>query len=80
MCDTKLSASNESRIADSHLKNAGCPKVKSDPDIAAAVAAAFLAIKEADAAAEKPDQDEQQALEQPQKKKRKAVQAPAPDA
>ena len=74
LCDTKLSASNESRIADSHLKNAGCPKVKSDPDIAVAVAATFMAVKEADAAVEKPDQDEQQALKQLQSKKRKAAQ------
>lgn len=69
LCDTKLSASNESRIADSHLKHAGCSKVKSDPETAATVVAAF--VKEG-AAPEPADEDEQQILQQVQNKKRKA--------
>ena len=32
LCDTTLSASNESRIAYSHLKGAACSKVKTDPE------------------------------------------------
>ena len=50
LCSLKLSASNESRIAGSHLKTAGCKVVQSDPEVAAKVAAAFL--KPAAAAAE----------------------------
>ena len=70
LCNTKLSATNESRIASSHLKNAACSKVKTDPETAAVVAQAF--IKSAVSASDQHDPDEQEALAQLQNKKRKA--------
>ncbi|DBA92131.1 TPA: hypothetical protein ACH3X1_015856 [Trebouxia sp. C0004] len=56
LCDTKLSATNESRIATTHLKHAGCSKVKSNTEIAAQVAAAFIK----DAAPEQQDPDDKE--------------------
>ena len=70
LCDMQLSATNESRIATSHLKNAACSKVKTDPEAAAVVAKAF--IKSAESASGQHDPDEQEALAQLQSKKRKA--------
>ena len=70
LCDTQLSATNESRIATSHLKNAACSKVKTDPEAAAVVAKAF--IKSAESASGQRDPDEQEALAQLQNKTRKA--------
>ena len=61
-----MSASNESRTADTYLTHAGCSKVKSVPTT---VIVAF--ITEADAAPEPADEDEQQTLQQVQNKKRK---------
>ena len=75
LCDTTLSASNESRIAYSHLKGAACSKVKTDPEVAAAVAQAF--IKSSDAPVAEQDLDEQEALTQLQSKKRKASSQPS---
>ena len=65
-----MSASNESRIADTHLTHAGCSKVKSVPETTTTEIVAF--ITEADAAPEPADEDEQQTLQQVQNKKRKA--------
>ena len=70
LCDMKLSATNESRIATLHLKNAACSKVKTDPETAAVFANAF--IKSAKSASVQHDPDEQEALAQLQNKKRKA--------
>ena len=70
LCDMQLSATNESRIATSHLKNAACSKVSTEPEAAAVVAKAF--IKSAESASGQHDPDEQEALAQLQNKKRKA--------
>ena len=75
LCDTTLSASNESRIAYSHLKGAACSKVKTDPEVAAAMAQAC--IKSSDAPVAEQDVDEQQALTQLQSKKRRASSQPS---
>ncbi|DBB00961.1 TPA: hypothetical protein ACH3X1_000874 [Trebouxia sp. C0004] len=73
LCDTKLSATNESRIATTHLKHAGCSKVKSDTEIAAQVAAAFIK----DAAPEQQDPDDKEVLAQLQHRKRKTSGQPS---
>lgn len=65
-----MSASNESRTADTYLTHAGCSNVKSVPETTTTVIVAF--IMEADAAPEPADEDEQQPLQQVQNKKRKA--------
>ncbi|DBA75879.1 TPA: hypothetical protein ACH3X1_010277 [Trebouxia sp. C0004] len=73
LCDTKLSATNESRIATNHLKHAGCSKVRSDTEIAAQAAAAFIK----DAAPEQQDRDDKEVLAQLQHKKRKTSGQPS---
>lgn len=59
LCDVYLSASNESRIASSRLKQAGCKIVQSNPQIAAEVAASFFKATSADdSAASKENQSD----------------------
>ena len=79
LCSLKLSASNESRIAGSHLKTAGCKVVQSDPEVAAKVAAAFLkpAAAAEDASADKENETDSQLLQQLASKKRKTSDQPS---
>ena len=70
LCQTELSASNESRIATSHLRNAGCSKVKASPDLALAVLAAFGKAAENAAPESTPDATDEEALQQLDKKRK----------
>lgn len=79
LCSLKLSASNESRLAASHLRAAGCKVVQSDPKVAAKVAAAFLkpaAAAEVDSAG-KENETDSQLLQQLESKKRKRSDQPS---
>ncbi|DBA91534.1 TPA: hypothetical protein ACH3X1_003157 [Trebouxia sp. C0004] len=71
--DTKGTARCYLGIATTHLKHAGCSKVKSDTEIAAQVAAAFIK----DAAPEQQDPDDKEVLAQLQHKKRKTSGQPS---
>ena len=44
LCKNSLSSSNPSRIADTHLTKGGCPKIKTDVEVAAEVADRLVAI------------------------------------
>ena len=79
LCSLKLSASNESRIAGSHLRTAGCKVVQSDPEVAAKVAAAFLKTAAAaeDVSADKENDTDSQLLQRLASKKRKASDQPS---
>lgn len=70
LCQTDLSASNESRIATSHLKNAGCSKVKVSAEFAIAVLAAFGKHAEKSAPETAQDATEEEALQQLAKKRK----------
>ncbi|KAL3150367.1 hypothetical protein ABBQ32_000206 [Trebouxia sp. C0010 RCD-2024] len=70
LCQPELSASNESRIATSHLRNAGYSKVKASPDLALAVLAAFGKAADNAAPESTPDATDEEALQQLDKKRR----------
>ena len=68
MCQIELSASNESRIATTHLKNGGCSKVKASPDLDPEVLAAFSKASGNPAPETVPDATEEEAMQQLDKK------------
>lgn len=70
LCQAELSASNESRIATSHLKKAGCSKVKATPDLALEVLAAFGPAADSAASETAPDVTEEEALQQLDRKRK----------
>lgn len=72
LCEAHLSATNESRIATSHFKNAACKAIKSDPVVAAEIAAAFVNKPAESAAAQIDAADDVEILETLSTKKRKA--------